>query len=59
MLTLVQFVTMDSIAAVYYPLVVERPWLAVFFMPVMVLISVGLMNLAAWLLPPLFRDVAA
>lgn len=44
-LTLGQFVTLDSIAAVYYPLIMVRPWLLMYFLPVMVLISVGLMNL--------------
>ena len=48
MLTLGQFVTLDSIAAVYYPLIMSRPWLLCYFLPVMVLISVGLMNLVAW-----------
>lgn len=47
-LTLGQFVTLDSIAAVYYPLIMVRPWLLMYFLPVMVLISVGLMNLAPW-----------
>jgi len=44
-LTLVQFVTMDSIAGVYFPLIMAKPWLAIYFMPLMVLISIGLMNL--------------
>lgn len=44
-LTLVQFVSLDSIAGVYFPLIVAKPWLAIYFMPLMVLIPIGLMNL--------------
>ena len=44
-LTLLQFVTVDSLAAVYYPLIVEKPYLSLFFLPLMILISVCLMNL--------------
>eukprot|EP00435_Cladocopium_sp_Y103_P067734 s99_g30.t1 len=44
-LTLVQFVSLDSIAGVYFPLIMAKPWLAIYFMPLMVLIPIGLMNL--------------
>lgn len=44
-LTLLQFVTLDSIAAVYYPLVVHKPWLIVYFALIMLIVSIGLMNL--------------
>ena len=45
MLTLSQFVTLDSIAAVYYPLVVERPWLVMYFGAIVLILSIALMNL--------------
>ncbi|CAE7250449.1 unnamed protein product, partial [Symbiodinium microadriaticum] len=48
-LTLLQFVTLDSIAAVYYPLVVHKPWLIVYFALIMLIVSIGLMNLATGL----------
>ncbi|CAJ1327725.1 unnamed protein product [Effrenium voratum] len=44
-LTLLQFVTVDSLASIYYPLIVEKPYLSLFFLPLMILISVCLMNL--------------
>ncbi|CAE7490358.1 unnamed protein product, partial [Symbiodinium natans] len=44
-LTLLQFVTLDSIAAVYYPLIVHKPLLIIYFVPIMVIVSIGLMNL--------------
>ena len=45
LLTLLQFVTLDDIADVYYPLVLERPYLCAFFFPILIFISIGLMNL--------------
>eukprot|EP00913_Durusdinium_trenchii_P027389 g25694.t1 len=44
-LTLCQFVTLDSIAAVYFPLMMARPLLFFFFVPLGLIISIGLMNL--------------
>ncbi|CAE7611891.1 CACNA1I [Symbiodinium necroappetens] len=44
-LTLIQFVTLDSIAEVYYPLIMNKPWLTFYFMPLLIFLSVGLMNL--------------
>eukprot|EP00932_Pfiesteria_piscicida_P019719 SRR837773.6546.p1 GENE.SRR837773.6546~~SRR837773.6546.p1 ORF type:complete len:414 (+),score=130.11 SRR837773.6546:183-1244(+) len=45
MLTLVQFATMDSIAAIYSPLIYRNPWLIVYFVPILLLVSVTVMNL--------------
>ena len=45
MLTLIQFVTLDNIAEVYYPLIMHRPFLCVYFFPILIFISIGLMNL--------------
>ena len=45
LLTLIQFVTLDSIAEVYYPLIVNKPWLVLYFVPILIFLSVGLMNL--------------
>lgn len=44
-MTLMQFVTLDSISAVYYPLITAKPYLVVFFLPILVVVSIGLMNL--------------
>lgn len=44
-LTLLQFVTMDAIANVYYPLVLHKPALIIFFLPLLMFLSIGLMNL--------------
>lgn len=43
--TLLQFVTLDDIADVYYPLILEKPYLGGFFFPILIFISIGLMNL--------------
>jgi voltage-gated sodium channel len=45
MLTLLQFVSMDSIASIYHPLIVEDPVLLVFFLPFILVVSISLMNL--------------
>jgi len=45
LLTLLQFVTLDDIADVYFPLVLEKPYLCAFFFPILIFISIGLMNL--------------
>eukprot|EP00928_Gymnodinium_smaydae_P022255 TRINITY_DN1874_c0_g2_i3.p1 TRINITY_DN1874_c0_g2~~TRINITY_DN1874_c0_g2_i3.p1 ORF type:complete len:553 (+),score=97.54 TRINITY_DN1874_c0_g2_i3:86-1660(+) len=44
-LTLMQFVTCDSIASIYMPLVVVKPQLAAYFVTALVFISISLMNL--------------
>ena len=38
-LTLIQFVTLDSIAEVYYPLIMNKPWLTFYFMPLLIFLS--------------------
>ena len=45
MVTLMQFVTLDNLSDVYYPLIMTRPWLCLYFFPILVFISIGLMNL--------------
>ncbi|OLP83292.1 Voltage-dependent T-type calcium channel subunit alpha-1H, partial [Symbiodinium microadriaticum] len=45
MATLTQFVTMDSIAAVYTPLTLEQPLLLFYFLPLGAIVSIALMNL--------------
>jgi len=45
MLTLLQFATMDSIAAVYGPIVRARPFFIILFAPILLIISIALMNL--------------
>ena len=37
--------TLDSISAVYFPLIEAKPFLVVFFLPILVVVSIGLMNL--------------
>ena len=44
-LTLLQFVTLDGIANVSYPLMLEKPYLGILFFPILIFISIGLMNL--------------
>jgi len=44
-LFLVQFVTMDSIAAVYMPLVKAKPLLALYFAALLLVVSIALMNM--------------
>ncbi|CAD7937891.1 unnamed protein product [Amoebophrya sp. A25] len=45
MLTLVQFVTLDSIGVIYVPMIKHSPGLAVFFMGFILIVAVALMNL--------------
>eukprot|EP00812_Abedinium_dasypus_P000781 NODE_1092_length_1242_cov_445.692502.p1 GENE.NODE_1092_length_1242_cov_445.692502~~NODE_1092_length_1242_cov_445.692502.p1 ORF type:complete len:363 (-),score=153.68 NODE_1092_length_1242_cov_445.692502:152-1213(-) len=45
MLTLVQFVTLDSVAGIYYPIISHHPELVLFFFPVIIVVSISLMNL--------------
>ena len=45
MLTVAQFVTLDGLREIYYPLVIEKPWLAVYFFAIVLVISIGLLNL--------------
>ncbi|CAJ1435623.1 unnamed protein product [Effrenium voratum] len=44
-LTLLQFATLDSIAQVYFPLIMVKEWLLFFFLPIMLFLSIALMNL--------------
>jgi len=44
-MTLMQFVTLDSLATIYFPLIVARPVLLCYFLPILVFVSIGLMNL--------------
>jgi len=45
MLTLMQFVTVDSISSIYRPLILEDPSLILFFLPFILVVSISLMNL--------------
>eukprot|EP00929_Paragymnodinium_shiwhaense_P048072 TRINITY_DN24361_c0_g1_i2.p1 TRINITY_DN24361_c0_g1~~TRINITY_DN24361_c0_g1_i2.p1 ORF type:complete len:412 (-),score=73.39 TRINITY_DN24361_c0_g1_i2:175-1410(-) len=45
MLTYVQFVTVDSVGAIYVPMIARDPALMLLFLPFMLIVSVALMNL--------------
>lgn len=45
MLTLVQFVTLDDTSQIYAPLVRERWWLFLYFLPILLIVSIALVNL--------------
>jgi len=45
MMSLVQFVTQDSISGLYFPLVMERPALCVYFLALIIFVGLSLMNL--------------
>eukprot|EP00435_Cladocopium_sp_Y103_P016518 s1743_g4.t1 len=45
MLTIFQFVTLDGLREIYYPLVIEKPWLSVYFFAIVLVISIGLLNI--------------
>ena len=45
MITLSQFVTQDSIAAIYSPLIKARPVLVLYFLALLFIVSIALMNL--------------
>lgn len=45
MLTLFQFATLDSIASIYMPIIKLQPDLFLFFLPIMLVVSIALMNL--------------
>lgn len=45
MMMLTQFVTMDSIASVYKPLILQEPLLLLYFLPLGAIVSIALMNL--------------
>eukprot|EP00931_Biecheleriopsis_adriatica_P056918 TRINITY_DN33759_c0_g1_i1.p1 TRINITY_DN33759_c0_g1~~TRINITY_DN33759_c0_g1_i1.p1 ORF type:complete len:571 (-),score=96.62 TRINITY_DN33759_c0_g1_i1:21-1700(-) len=59
MLTLMQFVTMDSIASVYIPLIVLKPGLAIYFVIALLFISISLMNLVTASIVQVALDNAA
>jgi len=45
MLSFVQFVTMDSISAMYFPLIEQRGYLSIFFFLLILVVSIALMNI--------------
>ena len=45
MLTLIQFVNLDGIGAIYTPMVRSAPWAGLFFISFMLIVSICLMNL--------------
>jgi len=58
MLTLVSFVTQDSISGFYEPIVDAQPLLCLYFLPIIVIISIAIMNIVlATLLENAMRSV--
>merc|ERR1719412_2695538 len=58
MLTLVSFMTMDSISGFYEPIVDVQPWLCLYFLPIIVIVSIAIMNMVlATLLESAMRSV--
>eukprot|EP00440_Ansanella_granifera_P039644 gb/GFBE01042999.1/.p1 GENE.gb/GFBE01042999.1/~~gb/GFBE01042999.1/.p1 ORF type:complete len:552 (+),score=131.31 gb/GFBE01042999.1/:1-1656(+) len=43
--TLMAFVCADSVAGIYMPIIVQRPWLVIYFVLLLLMVSVALMNL--------------
>jgi len=58
MLTFLQFATLDSIAAVYAPIVRARPSLMLLFAPIMLIVSITLMNLVTAVIVEVAMDNA-
>merc|ERR1712007_36326 len=50
LLTYLQFVTMDSLAGIYVPLVKQRGYLFLYFASIIIIVSVAIMNLVTALL---------
>jgi len=50
MLTLVQFINVDSCASIYRPLITQRPVLGIYFFAIILILSITLMNLVTALL---------
>ena len=50
LLSLVQFVSGDGLAELYYPLIVAKPELALLFAPLLMIVTVGLMGLVPLIL---------
>jgi len=50
MLTLISFVNVDSVSSIYTPLIEARPVLLLYFLPLMLILSITLMNLVTALL---------
>jgi len=59
MLSLTQFVTMDSIADMYLPLTVVKPWLALYFGLLISVVSISLMNLVTAVMVEGALDIAS
>merc|ERR1740121_2265557 len=57
-LTLLQFVTLDAIASLYMPLIDEKPLLLLYFLPIMLFMSIALMNLVTAVLVEAALDEA-
>lgn len=45
MLTLVRYVTMDSLSSFYEPIIAENPWYAIYFFSILLTVSIALLNL--------------
>ncbi|CAE7769780.1 unnamed protein product [Symbiodinium sp. CCMP2456] len=53
------FVTLDGLSEVWFPLILKKPWLWTYFLPILVFISIGLLNLVTAALVENAMDNAA
>merc|ERR1719281_1744341 len=59
LLTMLQLFTFDSVGSVYRPLILRWPWLAVYFLSYIFVVSITMMNLMTAIMVEAFMDKAS